>query len=289
MSRAVLLAFFLVAIAISVQAQPYFTELHGFKLKQYRETTQNEFGKPFKSGKFDDGFEYEAYALKTDGSFYMVFEYAAEQTDLIWSVQISGTDSTLDPGFQGLKFGMPEAQVEKQFGKPTSKVDVGEYGLRWEYEKGNFSFEINRQRKLSSIKIKDISDRVYPTPDAKKIPGFADVLRILTSRNNSEVVKLLAPDMEIYRGSETLFFAKSIKTEVASDYSRVFAIVRELVEDLKEVKTADPDEYEENLRVTVGQSPMHVIKLKKGHRIKELVFKYQWGEFLIWEIRAAGK
>jgi hypothetical protein len=278
-----------VTFAFSVQAHPYFTDLGGFKLKQYREATQNELRKPFKSGKFEDGFEYDQYFLKADPSLYMVFEYAAGHTDLIWSIQISGTDATTDPGFQGVRFGMDQASVEKQFGKPTRKIDIEEYGQRWEYDKSNFSFEINPKGKLSSIKIKDISNEVYPKLDAEKIPRFTDILKILTSENNAEIAKLLAPDMELYRGSEILFFSKSFKTELATDYSNIFGIVRELSADLKKTKTNDPDEYEENLRVIMGQSPKHVIKFKKGHKITELVFSYEWDEFLLWEIRTAPK
>ena len=286
--RVATIALLVVAFAVSVQAHPYFTELGGFKLKQYREATQNELGKPFKSGKFEDGFEFDQYFLKAD-ALYMVFEYSAVHTDLIWSIQISGTDATADLGFQNVKFGMDQTAVEKQFGKPTRKIDVGEYGERWEYDKSNFSFEINPKGKLSSIKIKDISNEVYPKPDAEKISRFTDVLKILTSENNAEIAKLLAPDMELYRGSETLFFSKSMKTELATDYSKIFSIVRELSKDLKNTKTNDPDEYEEDLRISEKLTPKHVIKFKKGHKITELVFSYEWDEFLLWEIRVGGK
>lgn len=282
-------ALLLAVLTLDAQAHPYFTELGGFKLKQYRETTQNELGQPFKSGKFEDGFEYDQYLLKKDVSLYMVFEYAASQTDRIWSIQISGTDATADLGFQGVRLGVDRAQVERQFGKPKSKIDVGEYGQRWEYENLNYSFEINPRGKLSSVKIKDISNEVYPKPDVKKIPTFADVLRVLTSKNHTEMAKLLAPDMEMYLGAQTLFFSKSLKTELATDYSKIFALVGTLAEDLKSVKTDDPDEYEENIRLIQGQSPKHVIKIKKGHKVKELVFNYEWDEFLLWEIRATGQ
>ena len=280
---AILLLFVFTAKA---QKQNYYQEIYGIKLKQFREVPDNEFGKPFKSDKYEDGVEYEIYLLKPDRSLYMVFEYATKPNDQIWSIQLSGTDSTADLGFQGVKFGTDKSKIEKQFGKPTKKVDVGEYGQRWEYEKSNFSFEINPQGKLSSIKIKDISDEIDGTPDFKKIPRFDDVLKTLTSKSNEEIAKLLAPDMEIYQGDKTFFFKKSLKNEIASDYSKIFALIKELGGVLKTVNTKNPDEYEENGRLTLGQAPKHVIKFKKEQKIQEIVFKYEWGQFVIWEIKA---
>ncbi|HSS19018.1 MAG TPA: hypothetical protein VLL54_02995 [Pyrinomonadaceae bacterium] len=283
---------FLVALlfiaGFAVQAQTYDTDLRGFRLKQTRKVAQNELGRPAKSGKFDDGFEYEQYLLKPDASLYMVFEYSAEHTDLIWSIQISGTDPTADLGFHELRFGMDQAQVEKQFGKPQEKTNVGEFGNRWDYENSNVSFEISPQGKLSSIKIKYISDVVYPRMDAKKLPVFGQVIKVLQSSNRTEIAKLLAPDMWLYRGKATLFFAKSLKTEIATDDSKIFATVSELAAGLEKVNPKAPDEYEENLRVSQKLPLMYVIKLKK-HRIKELVFSYEWGEFVIWELKADEK
>lgn len=274
------------AFTINVQAQEYFTDLYGFRLKQYREAPLNEFGKPFKSDKFDDGFEYDAFLLKPDGALYMIFEYAADQTDIIRNIQITGTDASADLGFRNLRFGTPATEVEKHLGLPSNKVNVAEHGTRWEYDKSNFSVEINTEGKLSSIKIKDISDKAYPTPDFKKIPRFDDVLKVLTTGSNSEMAKLLAPDVELYNAGVTTYFQKSLKNEIANDYSKIFATIRELAKELKIVDPKNPAEYEENGRLTLGQSPKHVMKFKKSGKINEIVFKYEWGEFLIWEFDA---
>jgi hypothetical protein len=279
----------LVVWNVSAQSQKYFLELNGFRLKQYRETAQSEFGKPDRSGKLDNGFEYEAFLLNPDESLYMVFEYSPDRNDIIWGIQITGTDATADFGFQGLKFGMSSAQAEKILGKATGKVDVGEYGQRWEYKNSNFSIEINPEGKLSSIKIKDAPPESESLPDAKKIPQFAGVLKTLTSKDNAEMAKMLAPDMELYLDKQTLFFGRSLRKEIAADSSKIFAIIRDLAADLKTVNVKNADEYEENLRMTLGQDPKHVIKLKKGHKIREIVFKYEWGQFLIWEVKASAK
>lgn len=37
---------------------------------------------------------------------------------------------------------------------------------------------------------------------------------------------------------------------------------------------------------TLGEDPKHVIKILKGHKIKEIVLKYFGGQYLIYEINA---
>ncbi len=89
---------------------------------------------------------------------------------------------------------------------PSQKIPIGEYGSRWKYKESNFSVEINPGGKLASIKITDISDRVFPKGDAKKIQSFKAVLQILTSKNNTDIAKVLASDMELYREKKHSFW-----------------------------------------------------------------------------------
>lgn len=274
----------LMTLSAAAQTQQYYRELNGFKIGQYRETAKSEFGEPAQKNDFKDGFQSEVFLLKPDASLYMVFEYSKSQLDLISNIQITGTDSSAELGFQGLRFGMSKGEVLKILGEPTNKVDVGKFGVRWAYRKSNFSVEINLEGKLSSIKIQDNLPESYHTPDVKKLPKFDDVLKVLTSGNNNEIAKLLAPDMEISVNDSTLFFGTSFKKELATDRSEIFKTIKELAVDLKTVNTKNSAEYEENFRLTLGQDPKHVMKFKKGHRIKEIVFKYEWGQFLIWEV-----
>ena len=144
MNRKIITAFLLLLMLSKVNGQTKVTDLYGFRLGQYRETASNEFGKPFLQDKFEDGFEYEVFLVKPDTSLYMVFEYAVEQTDIIWSIQISGKNTTTDIGFKGLRLGADKKQVEQILGKPENKEDAGVYGKRWDYEKTNYSIEISK-------------------------------------------------------------------------------------------------------------------------------------------------
>jgi hypothetical protein len=280
-----LLALLISALTLQANAQTFYTTLNGFKLGQYRETTRNEFGNPFQSGKYDDGFQYDIFLLKPDTSLYMIFEYAANDTESIWSIQVTGSDARADIGFENMKLGMEKAQIEKVLGVPSSQEDVGTYGHRWVYDKRNFSVEVNTKGKLSSVKIIDKSDEFFPVPQVEKIPTFDKVKNALCSNDNETILNLLTGDIEIYKGDSTYYFKKSVRTEQSKDYSKVLAIIKSASKDLGSVDVKNPDEYEVNGRLTLGMDLKHVIKIKKGHAIREIVMKYTGGEYRIFEIR----
>jgi len=187
-SMRILLIFLITVVAFKANAQQFYTNLYGFRLGQYRDAAKTELGPPFKSGKFEDGFEYEAFLLKPDTSLYIVFEYAAKKTDIIWSIQVSGTNSIKEIGFKNAKLGMDEAETKRMIGKPSAIESIGKYGHKWSFEKTNFSIEINKAGKLSSVKILDNSNDLFPTgPDLKKIPSFDEIRNVLSSNNNSNI------------------------------------------------------------------------------------------------------
>lgn len=276
------LLLFLILTSFEVSGQTTVTDLNGFRIGQYRESVTKELGKPLQSGKYEDNFEYEVLLIKPDTSLYMVFQYAVEKADIIWSIQISGNNSETDIGFKGLKLGLDKKEVERVLGKADQKDDIGEYGEKWSYNQTNYSVEISKMGKLSSIKISD--NYSSNTPDVSKIPKFDNVVKLLSSKNNAEIARILAPGIEIYYKDQTMFFAKSLKTEIETDYSKVFQTIREISKGLNKINTSDEDSYEENMRLSMGQNPKHVIKIKKGHTIKEIVFDYINGQYLIWEI-----
>lgn len=267
-----------------VNGQTIVTDLYGFQLGQYRETATNEFGKPLQQDRLDDGFEYEIFLVKPDTSLYMVFEYAPGLINVIWSIQISGNNATTDIGFKGLKLGIDETQVQQVLGAPDDKEDIGDYGEKWSYEKTNYSVEISKSGILSSVKITDTYSG--DSPDVSKLPRFKDVIKLLNSKDNSEMATVLAPGLEIYYKDKTIYFGKSIKTEIETDDSKIFQTIREISKGLNKIDLSDENSYEENMRIALGQNPKHVVKIKTGHTIKEIVFDYINGQYLIWEINA---
>ena len=265
-----------------VSGQKYYTDLAGFRIGQYRECPINELGKPIEANKYADGFEYEAFALKPDTSLMVVFEYSPANIELIWSIQLSGKDKTTATGIRDLKLGMTKEQVEKQFGKPDKVVDIAQFGKRWEYDKSNYSFEINPEGKLSVIKIHN------PDNDSIKLgetPSFKQIAAKLRTGTNAEILQTVCPAMELYYKDSTYAFRKSYKTEEATDDSKLIALIRSLSKDLTSVDTKNPDEYEESARITEYHGVLYVMKIKKNHTISEIVFRPYFGHYAIWEIK----
>ncbi|CAN5315119.1 hypothetical protein BH10BAC4_BH10BAC4_24910 [soil metagenome] len=283
MKRVFIIAIASLSLTFTAHSQELVLDLAGFQIGQYRDAVRNELGKPMKKDKYDNGVEYEIYLLKPDTSLYMIFEYSKADLEIVWSVQVTGKDFNV--GFKNLILGMDKAQVIKILGVPTRKVDVGEYGNRWEYDGTNYSIEMSKKEKLSSIKIKDESYKMFRKPDVNKLPTFALIESVLKSKSNAQIKELLSPDMELYWHDSIFFFKSRMADEIKSDKSRVFKTIRTLSKNLEKVNTKQVNEYEENIRVRAGSDPMHVVKIKKGQLIKEIVFKYRFGKYLIWEIK----
>ena len=273
--------------SVTALAQNHITSLYGFQLEQYREVTRGELGDPYQQDEHEDGTQYDVFMIKKDGSLYMVFEYLPSQPESIFTIQITGADANADLRFKNLHFGDNAAAVEKALGTPTEKFDVGEYGERWDYNKDNYTLEINPQGKLSSIKIKnrfpESKDEAENLPDFKK-----DILPKLTSQKNGDIASLLAPDVEVTSNEKLFYFSQSFDTEVKQDKGKVYTAIKFEAVGLGKVNTSKIENYEENIRLVEGMDPLHVIKINdKECNIKEIVFKYINGKWLIWELKAS--
>lgn len=281
--KKIIIAFILIAVSPIISfADELILKLKGFQLGQYREVVGNELGSPFKKEKFEDGFEQEIYLLNTDTSVYMIFEYSPANIEVIWSIQLTG--NIFETDFKKLNLGMDKSKVIKILGEPSRKKDVGEYGEKWEYDDTNYSIEISTRGKLSSIKITDESYKMFPKVDESKIPVFSNLIDLLKTKSNIKVYEILSPDIEIYLSDSTYFFRNSIINEINHDKSGLFNLIRTLAQNLGNVNTKDINEYEENVRLSRGKNPLHVIKIKNGQLVKEIVFQYRFGKYLIWEI-----
>ncbi|MBL7471730.1 hypothetical protein [Robertkochia sediminum] len=265
-------------------SQDLVNELNGFKLNQFREVPTTELNQPLQQKTFDDGFEFELFLVKPDSTVYMIFEYANWDKNIIWSIQLYGDDPTIDPAFKNLKMGMPKEELIKKLGEPTNAKNIGEYGEMLEYEGTNYSFEINNENRLASIKISEVYNDYFPSPKAEKIPSFNSVLNSLQSSDNEIISQILSPGLEVYKNDEVIFFKHSWRNEIENDHSGIYSLIKESIVGLDKVNLNDENEYEENMRLTLNQNIKHVLKFKKHPKIKEIVMKWEFGKFLIWEI-----
>lgn len=280
-----LLLIILIVIPLFCYGQEFVTDLNGFRLGQFREVPKFEFKTILQSDKFEDGYEYDAFLVTQDSSVYMIFEYAKSDLNIIWSIQITGVKAGYDCHFKGLKFGMTSKEVVKILGKPSTIVDIEKNGKRWEYDNTNYSIEINPNGKLSSIKIINKSDEFYPEIDIKEIPTFTQYSNILESSDNKAISEILAPDIEIYKNDSTYYFKNSFDNEIENDNSRLFRLINEMSHLIKQINPSDSLQYEENVRLVLHQDPMHVAKLHLNGNYSEIVFKWIFGRYLIWEMK----
>ncbi|ANQ50321.1 hypothetical protein MY04_2953 [Flammeovirga sp. MY04] len=265
-------------------AQELVSELNGFKLGQYKITTKNEYGKPYDVTNFEDGFVAEVFFLNTDQSAYTIFEYSNWDKNSIWSIQVYGTDPNLGTFFKGIHLGMKKADLLAKVGQPTSYKNVGEYGEMLIYENTNYSFEVNTQGVLSSIKIIDTTLE-NSTEDSE--PTSFDILaRKLTSKNKNEVASVLSPSLEIYKYQQILFFKNSWEKEVKNDNSEIFKTIKKISKKLRKVDQNKEEEFISSLRVfSEYPQTMFVIKLPKHKYINEIVLRNELGEYKVYEIK----
>lgn len=275
---------FILSITFSY-GQELVTDLNGFRLGQYREVPQNEFNTMLQKERFDDGFEFEVFLIEKDTSAYMIFEYAYYDLKTIWSIQLTGTKKGFNCKFKGLKLGMSAKEIEKKLGAPSSIEDAGDSGKKWVYANTNYTLEVNHGGKLTGIKITDMSQEFFPETDLTKIPNFAQYTEILQSKDRQKISDLLAPGIKLYGSKSVRFFQNRISEEIKKDKSGIFKLVREFSDLLYKVNPDDSLQYEENMRLELGAAPMHVANFKVAGKTSEIVFKYMFGRYLIWEIK----
>lgn len=257
-------------------------ELNGFRLGQYREAVRNELGEPDHIRELNNSV-YEIYFFSREPMLYMVFQYPEDEAT-IYSVQISGAKSSNDIGFFGLAVGAPASAVEKSLGAPSEKADAGEHGTRWDYDNANYSVEINGGI-LSSIRVVDPRS-LGSDPKLEAIPKFADVLKLLQKGTNAQLAEIMAPDMEVYKGEEVLYFKHVMRKEIAADRSGLFAAMRDLSKELSGVDPKKADQLDEAGRFSYGNDVMHVMKFPKLEKVKEIVFRWDGFKWRIWEFGA---
>lgn len=259
--------------------------MNGFKLRQFKEAVKSKYKEPLQVKNFDDGFVAEIYLIKPDSTAYIIFEYPNWNKESIFSIQIYGTSKEIDPRFKNINMGISESELFEKIGNPSNSKDIGEYGKMLEYDNTNYSFEINNNGELASIKIVDNYNEIFPNPKVEKIPSLEKIQKVLNSNNPKIISEILSPELEIYLADKTLFFKQSWENEINSDSSKIYKTISEIIKGINEIDVTDENQYEENMRLTLGENPKYVLKFKTGIKLKEIVMKWENGKYLIWEIK----
>ena len=251
--------------------------LNGFYLHQYKTVALSTLGKPFRQIERKDS-KVEAFLVSQKG--YMVFVYLDSTPHNIFSIQITGEAPKMIP-FVGLILGDDEEKVRKILGKPDSKTPIPQPKVnRWNYDKKNFSIEIDENGKLYSIKIKR-----YPYLLKKTKPNsdpWEDFKKTILKKNIKGLAKFLHPEMEIYKENKTLTIDKSFHTffkkPSTSFLNAMFAKENSVYKELQLTKA------EEEIRILEKNVGL-VYKFYEGKILQEIFFLPYANEYRIYEIK----
>jgi hypothetical protein len=262
------------------------TELNGFLLGQNK-TVLTSLGKPFKAGDSEGGWKFQAYQFKNDS--YMVFEFAPENLEQIAAIQISGEHGEMGP-FLGVRLGDSEEQLTTKLDKPDHVKPEPDLGLTLlEYEKRNYTFEVDAKKQISSIRIvgyEGCQAKPKGLPLAPKGQPLLEEFKAAVLQHDVDgLLEILTPDVEFYKSGKTYTFSRSARGELEkgdTDFARLlFAPQRSIQAFFKDEK-AHPDEQ---FRLYEKAPPGHVIKFPDGKIIQEMVYKFEAGRWKLWEIQ----
>lgn len=182
------------------QNHSYESELNGWRLLQFTETVDKTLGQPFTT-RDDPPYRNRAYRVGEDA--YMVFGIHDEQSQVIDSLQLTGTAAADMLAFKGLKLGDDRSKVIAALGEPTSITEIDDPKVsRLNYRDSNYTVELDDKRRLYSIRIDLHHDFMKPHDNTEQ--DWAALVAAVRSRNTEKLLETLRPDMEIYRGGEVL-------------------------------------------------------------------------------------
>lgn len=106
-----------------------------------------------------------------------------------------------------------------------------------------------------------------------------DIKSLVLSDKNENISKILSSSFEyVDHNTNVIHFDYPWSKEIIYDYSGVYQKIKGFIHYVK-----DP-EYEETIRIAIGQPILLVYKFKVPNKVVEVVLKIENGKYLIWEI-----
>ncbi len=259
-------------------------ELNGFALWQYKSAIRSALGEPSETRE-DASSTKETYFLSERG--VMEFEYCNPFPHNVCSIQIQGSVPDMEL-FLGLKLGDSENRVQEVLGSPTSVENLHELQLRiFRYPPWNVTVAIDEYGHLFTILV-DV------TPDFRRLPKseeaardpWADFVLALRSNDPARILKMLRPDVEIYRDEDILHIKKRFSAfRQSPDGTFIQALLGPERSVLTQARIETP---ELDIRLTEEGNEKKglgfVYKFKEGKILSEVVFSPFNGRFRIYEI-----
>ena len=280
--RGFLTTMILLCAVTSGFAENHYT-LYGYKIGQNMSVVRDSLGKPFKTEKFDDGFESTIYRVNDT---FVIFETTPAAPELVYAIQISGDSNKKDLGLAGINLGDPETKILKTLGKPddmrdaideiTKKTVPDTKYISYD-DSANFSFETVKG-KVSSIKLSAKNNPVVGNE-----PPVDRFISLCASKDYYGIIEMLAPDFYISKGktyhqTKGSFLDMLMKNPV---YKSVFFDTKTGIASI-----TDKDRIGGSLRLFSDSKYKtgRVIQIKKGKSKFEIVFVQGFEGWIVWEI-----
>lgn len=269
---------FVMLISCPLYARANQFQLNGFWLHQYKTAITATLGKPIRAGETATS-TWEAYALS--GKSYMVFEFLKDKLNLIYSIQIAGDASEMIP-FMGLKLGDDKSELFATLGKPDKikRIEGRKVNL-YEYKNKNFSFEINDQGKICSVRITEYPELFKRA--AGDLSYWKDFKKAILNKDFKGLSEFFRPDAEIYINDEVLDIDKPFHSFFSHSAGKFYnALLKGEDSVFNELQGVEP---QAELRITLNSGVGHVYKFYTGQILQEIVFFPYAGTYRVYEIK----
>jgi hypothetical protein len=253
-------------------------QLNGFWLQQYKKAVTTTLGKPFRVNETANS-TWEAYALSNRS--YMVFEFLKDKPDLIYSIQITGDACAMIPFF-GLKLGDDKFQLFETLGKPDKiqRIEARKVDL-YEYKDKNFSFEINDQGKICSLRITGYRELFKDV--AADFSYWNAFKKAILNKDFKGLADFFRPDAEIYINDDVLDIDKPLRSFFTHPAGKFYdALFNGDESVLNQLQSVEPQAEH---RITLNSGVGHVYKFYTGQILQEIVFFPYAGTYRVYEIK----
>ncbi|WP_411821872.1 hypothetical protein [Leptospira sp. 'Mane'] len=256
---------------------PSYFVLHGFKVGQNIKNVKSELGEPTKIHKFPDGYVAYIYQMS---QYNLVFEANNIRQDIVWAIQISGSNVPVEYHLNGISLGQDITECIRLFGAPDvrrnaideiTKAELADTLYLSYNQRSNFSLEFVKN-KLTSIKIE------YKQVDSELLEDYPNSDLFLAAAKNKDYFSLTS--LTFY---DPLFLLSQKEYPVGKSFYSFYK-QKEIDSVLDEVGGLDGSHLlGAQLRIQ-GSVSGYVYKFKKDGKNFELFYVKSFEGWVIYEL-----
>jgi hypothetical protein len=211
----------------------------------------------------------------------MVFKFVPERPNYAYAIQIAGRPGTPMRPFLGLLLGASRSEVLRRLGKPSSVRAEPELGLQLlEYRMRNYSVELDSTGALSSILVFGYDGFSERPADGEPDP-LQRLRAALSGFDVDSLMRLLAPDIEIYRNDQSITFRRAPRTDLSDTAS---ALRLALADTSGSVRSGIAEAPSDTAVRVHENGPIGLVYKYDHGPLREIVFTYYPGGYRLWEV-----